>query len=139
MNNETIKHLELIQGVVNRMAQVSFILKGWTVTLVVALFAVVANGTDWRYVLFGLVPVCVFWGLDAYYLRQERLFRYLYDKVRLGSTESTVPFFSMDTSIVEGSIASWWRTLFSKTLLGLYGTLAVITIIGAILFQVIGN
>ncbi len=137
--NETIEHLELIQGVVNRMAQVSFILKGWTVTLVVALFAVVANSTDWRYVLFGLVPVCVFWGLDAYYLRQERLFRYLYDKVRLGSTESTVPFFSMDTSIAEASIASWWRTLFSKTLLGLYGTLVVITIIGVILFQVIGN
>ncbi len=139
MDNDTIKHLELIQGVVNRMAQVSFILKGWTVTLVVALFAVVANSTDWRYALFGLVPVSVFWGLDAYYLRQERLFRYLYDKVRLGSTESTVPFFSMDTSIAEGSIASWWRTLFSKTLLGLYGTLVVITIIGAILFQVIGT
>ena len=139
MDNDTIKHLELIQGVVNRMAQVSFILKGWTVTLVVALFAVVVNSADWRYVLFGLVPVYVFWGLDAYYLRQERLFRYLYDKVRLGSTESTVPFFSLDTSIAEGSIASWWRTLFSKTLLGLYGTLVVITIIGAILFQVIGN
>ena len=75
--NDIIKHLELIQGVINRMAQVSFILKGWTVTLLVALFAVVANSTNWGLMLFSLTPICIFWGLDAYYLRQERLFRSL--------------------------------------------------------------
>jgi len=133
--NETIEHLKLIQGVVNRMAQVSFILKGWTVTLVVALFAVVANSTDWRYVLFGLVPVCVFWGLDAYYLRQERLFRGLYDAVRIGQTDPAIPFFSMDTSIVKSRIEDWWRTVFSWTLVGLYGTLIVVTIIAAIVMS----
>lgn len=135
MDNETIRHLELIQGVINRMAQVSFILKGWTVTLVVALFAVVVNSTDWRYVLFGLVPICVFWGLDAYYLRQERLFRCLYDAVRLSETESTIPFFSMDTSIVKSKVINWWKTLFSGTLVGLYATLLVITIIAAIVMS----
>lgn len=133
--DETIKHLELIQGVVNRMAQVSFILKGWTVTLVVALFAVVTNSMNWSYVLFGLVPICVFWGLDAYYLRQERLFRGLYDAVRIGQTDSAIPFFSMDTSIVKSRIEDWWRTVFSWTLVGLYGTLIVVTIIAAIVMS----
>ena len=36
-----LKHLEMIQGVINRMANCSFLLKGWSVTLIAALF-------DWR-------------------------------------------------------------------------------------------
>jgi len=31
-----IKELEIIQGIINRMAYNSFIIKGWTITLVVA-------------------------------------------------------------------------------------------------------
>ncbi len=37
-----LKHLEMIQGVVNRMASNSFQLKGWSVVLVSALFALAA-------------------------------------------------------------------------------------------------
>ena len=33
-----IKHLEIIQGVINRMAGNSFALKGWAVTLVAGTF-----------------------------------------------------------------------------------------------------
>lgn len=33
-----IKHLELVQGVINRMANNSFMLKGWAVTLVAGVF-----------------------------------------------------------------------------------------------------
>lgn len=133
MLNETIKHLEQIQGVINRMAQVSFVLKGWTVTLVVAFFAVIANSADWRLILFSLAPICVFWGLDAYYLRQERLFRCLYDAVRLNEAEPIVPFFSMDTSIIKSRVDSWWHTLHTWTLVGLYGSLAVIVLAVAII------
>ena len=38
MNNKH-KHLELIQGVINRLSTNSFLLKGWSVVLVSALFA----------------------------------------------------------------------------------------------------
>ena len=41
--DKKIKHLEMIQGVINRMASNSFLLKGWTVVLVSALFALAAN------------------------------------------------------------------------------------------------
>jgi hypothetical protein len=34
-----LKHLELIQGVINRMAHCSFLLKGWSVILISGLFA----------------------------------------------------------------------------------------------------
>lgn len=41
MDNK-IKHLEMIQSVINRMAAISFHIKGWSVVLVSALFALSA-------------------------------------------------------------------------------------------------
>jgi hypothetical protein len=41
-------HLELIQGVINRLSQSSFLLKGWSVVLVAALFTLAANGENFR-------------------------------------------------------------------------------------------
>jgi len=130
----TIEHLNLIQGVINRMAQASFILKGCTATLIVALIALIVNSSNWWYGLIGLIPACVFWGLDAYYLRQERLFRELYNQVRLGST-SSIPTYSMDTSLVRPNLDNWWKTLFSSTLAGLYDTLCIVTIIASIVIK----
>lgn len=77
-----LKHLELVQGVINRMANNSFLLKGWAVTLVAGIFALAGKDTDKLYFLAAYIPIIVFWGLDAYYLYQERLYRSLYDKVR---------------------------------------------------------
>ena len=34
-----LKHLQMIQGIINRMASNSFALKGWSVTLVAGIFA----------------------------------------------------------------------------------------------------
>lgn len=109
--DEVIKHLEVIQGVINRIAQVSFVLKGWTVTSVIALLAVAANTHGWWYGLLALLRACVFWGLDAYYLRQERLFCCLYDQVRAGPTKSAIPIFSMDINECRGTVDSWFQTL----------------------------
>ena len=74
-NNNRIKHLEMIQGVINRMASNSFMLKGWAVTLVAGIFALASKGTDKLYFLIAYIPIVVFWGLDSYYLLQERLYR----------------------------------------------------------------
>ena len=37
--DKKLKHLEMVQGVINRMASNSFMLKGWAVTLVAGIFA----------------------------------------------------------------------------------------------------
>ena len=90
-----LKHLEMLQGVINRMAGNSFLLKGWCVTLVSALLALAASGSDKRFTLLPYYPVLMFWILDGYFLRQERLFRKLYERVRL--TDESLIDFSMDT------------------------------------------
>lgn len=76
------KHLEFIQGVINRMAGNLFFLRGWTITLIAALFALFSKGSNTDYIFIVYFPVIVFWILDGYFLSQERLFRALYDHVR---------------------------------------------------------
>ena len=75
------KHLALVQGVVNRLAGNSFALKGWSVTLVSALLALAAKDANVWLVAIALLPALTFWGLDGYFLGQERLFRGLYAKL----------------------------------------------------------
>jgi hypothetical protein len=64
------------------MANNLFFLKGWTITLVSALFAFSAKESEIGYGLLSFLIVFIFWSLDGYFLSQERLFRDLYDDVR---------------------------------------------------------
>ena len=123
-----IKHLELIQGIINRMAGNSFALKGWAVTLVAGIFALASKDTDKMYFLIAYVPILVFWGLDAYYLSQERLLRSLFNKVR--NTEEEKIDFSMDTSLPEFKTYNnnkYWNCFISKTELWFYFPLALVS------------
>lgn len=114
-------HLQMIQAVINRMSVNSFLLKGWSVVLVSALFALAAGDSQELFVYLAYFPSIAFWGLDGYFLRQERLFRKLYDCVRkLDESETD---FSMDTSAVIGEVADWSSVLFSKTLVAFHGTI----------------
>jgi hypothetical protein len=81
------KHLEFIQAIISRQAHNSFVIKGWTVTLCTVLVAFAAHQEDLKFAVVLLIPAIAFWCLDGYYLRQERLFRFLYDDVRAGKVE----------------------------------------------------
>jgi len=122
-NEDKVKHLEMIQGVISRMAGNSFLLKGWAVLLVSALFALAAKDTQILFIFLAYFPAFTFWILDGYYLRQERLFRALYDKVRAMS-EPDIDF-SMDTSTVSAGVDSWAGVMFSSTLVIFHGTIVV--------------
>ncbi|MCU0359748.1 MAG: hypothetical protein MUF75_03360 [Bacteroidia bacterium] len=119
------KHLEFVQGVINRMGQNSFLIKGWTVTLVSALFALAAKDTNTKFVVVAYFPTLVFWLLDSYYLYQERLFRKVYDHVR---RETTVDF-SLSTKHFDNGISDWAGAAVSKTILLFYGILFITLII----------
>lgn len=121
------KHLEFIQAAVNRMAGNLFLLKGWTVTLIAALFALAAKDANQLYVLVAYFPLFIFWILDGYFLSQERKFRALYDHVRT-LDESAIDF-SMDTRPFHGnSRNTWLGAMHSRTLVVYYGGLALIMV-----------
>ena len=127
MNNK-IKHLEFIQGVINRLASDSFRMKGWCVVLVAALFILLAREGRIEFVAVALVPVVFFWGLDGYFLWQERLYRALYDSVRV--LEEDQIDFEMDVSPFKtGHPRTWPSATFSRTLLVFYGALAAAVIL----------
>jgi len=86
MNDNKLKHLEFVQNVISRMAANSFLLKGWSVTLVAAIFALATKDGNPSLLPVAYLPAFVFWFLDAYFLRQERLYRKLYDEVRSQKT-----------------------------------------------------
>ena len=113
-------HLEMIQAIITRMSVNSFLLKGWSVVLVSALFALAAGNSEKLFVYLAYFPAIAFWILDGYFLRQERLFRKLYDRVR--SLDESVVDFSMDTSVVRNQVSEWLSVTFSKTLAIYHGT-----------------
>ena len=125
------KHLEFIQNIINRMANNSFILKGWSVTLVTGIIGFSLVNSITHLIFLALVPALIFWGLDAYYLRQERLFRKLYDHTINTSKQSKS--FSLNAEIYKSEIDSSFCIMFSSTLLSLHGTInLLIVLIGLI-------
>ena len=88
-----------------------------------ALFALAAQAARPVFFVIALLPALSFWGLDAYYLRQERLFRKLYDGLRLAPDETCRKgeAFSLSTEPYEGEVQGWFRTLWSRTIIALHG------------------
>ena len=124
------KEIEILQGVIGRMARNSFMLKGWAVTIVIA--ALLLKGTSWQGVLVGAIPLLVFWLLDAYYLRQERLYRRLYGWVIANRPKSDDHLFDMNAYRFVKDTSSLTRVFFSITLAWYYGSVAVLLIVYAV-------
>jgi len=122
-----IKHLEFIQSIINRMANHSFLMKGWAITLVAALFALASKDANKKYIVIAFLPVIIFWILDGYFLSRERLFRRLYDKVR-NLDEKEIDF-SMDISKFEERKNNWFWSIFSHTVLFFYASLVGVMLI----------
>lgn len=135
---EKLKHLEMIQGVINRLASNSFRIKGWSVVLVTALLALASGDGSFEMVFVSCVPVLVFWGLDGYYVSRERLFRALYDCVRCGSATD----FSMDIKRLKkpGCLGArdWCLAVRSATIWPFYVTLVVASV-GLALVRMAGD
>lgn len=122
-----IKHLEFIQGVINRTANNSFLLKGWTVTLLTILFIFATEKIkeiSFSCILIAIFPVFIFWLLDGFFLQKERLFRDLYNEVRT-KDENQIDF-SLDTKQFEKKQENKYvSAFFSKTIWPFYIPLMV--------------
>lgn len=124
-----IAHLQMIQGVINRMAGNSFLLKGWSVTLAAALFALAAANTNPLFVYLAYFPAIAFWLLDGYYVRQERLFRKLYERTRGPAAVD----FTMSTKPFEPYVGSWGRACLSRTVSIFHGAVVGAIVVVAVL------
>ncbi|MFJ8745064.1 hypothetical protein ACIRL2_37545 [Embleya sp. NPDC127516] len=95
-------------------------------TIAGAFFGISASNSSWKVAVVGLMPIVGFWLLDSYYLRQERLFRKLYDDVR----NPTVPtdLFAMNVQPYL-AVVPWKRVIWSHTMVNFYGILAIVNVL----------
>ncbi|MGY0236016.1 hypothetical protein [Longispora urticae] len=136
LGSDKVKHLEFIQAIVARLGNSSFLIKGWALTVSAAFFAVLASRLSWKIAATGFIPLVAFWLLDAYYLRQERLFRLLYNDVCV--PDGGVKPFSMDIGPYLKRVRAH-KVIFSLTLRYFYGALVLVNLAflaGAILHAV---
>jgi len=119
------KEIDLIQAIITRMANNSFLLKGWMITLVAAILAL-SKGTlvtdDVTYFsLILCIPVIAFWYLDAFFLHKERCYRKLYEWVVNNRMTSNEHQYSLNYTRFESEVDSEFKIMGSKTLLPFYG------------------
>lgn len=129
MEEQKIKHLEMIQGIITRMNQNSFMLKGWMITIVSALLAIYADKGNVAYLVVTIFPILVFWFLDAYYLQQEQKFRGIYSDIVEGKD---IHLFKMpigEYNKKKHGKYSYGDVFWSKTIAGLYCTILVVIVL----------
>lgn len=109
-----LKYLEIIQEVIKRMAGNSFLIKGWAITVSLAGFGLFVSNNDERTFL-GLVAFAafIFWLLDAYYLKKERVFIKLYEKIASSKKGNDINSFSLNTSRYNDGVTSIVNIMFS--------------------------
>lgn len=121
-----MKHLELIQGVINRLANNSFLIKGWTITIFLAGLGFFLNQKQPLALPIITFVILIFWFLDTFYLKRERLYRRLYSDV---AENGLVKPFDMDVSKYNTEISSTLLTMLSYPLYLLYLPLIVVTLL----------
>jgi hypothetical protein len=132
MNGENKRcHLNMIQQVITRMGNNSFELKGWSVGMMIAIYAFAGQNSH-KAVVVTLIPLIVFWFLDSYYLTLERKFRALYDDVRLrkeGEIDFDMNFDNIVVSMKDLKKYGFVNVFISKTVLPFYLVCIAITLV----------
>jgi len=127
-----IKHLEMIEHIIERMAKNSFQLKTWTMTLVAAIFALSSKDANKQALVFVFIPTIGFWLLDSFYLQKEREYRILYENIN----------FSMNTGNAKATLnetkpVCYWKCFFSTSELLFYPVLLASFVILMFVFKIL--
>ena len=90
------QHLSFLQDVIARMSQASSSAKTWMLAVLTVTYALALSEDSALGAALGVVAVAAFGLLDANYLKQERAFRRLYDKVARGEN---IPAFALTPAL----------------------------------------
>lgn len=126
-----VKHLEMIQAVITRLAGNSFQSKQWALALLGVIWGIVLKHES-SAPNYGFWVTCIlivmFWHLSSYYLQQERLFRKMYDEA-LKNTDNTPERLVLTPSPeMRKKEPCIFRVMFSRTQFGLFGVLLLLNI-----------
>lgn len=131
MNDTRLKHLELINNVIDRLSHKSFLVKSWSITAVTAILAFGIDKEDFRIFIVGVPVACVFWYLDTQYLWLENVFRELYKSV----LKKEIKPMDMDISGHKCKV-NWWVIFRRPTIWVVYFFEILILILSIIYFTI---
>lgn len=136
--DDLYKEIDLIQACITRMADNSFRLKELYISLIsVAITVMMTQESEW--IIIGIFLLCVtliFWGLNAFFLKMETLYRWKYEwvikKRMAGELDYLFDLNPHNKNMwldIEEKSECFFRFVFTKTQVPLYGTMIVISII----------
>lgn len=126
-----LKEIDLTQDIIKRMANNSFLIKGWTITLVVGTFLFKSEKMYYGG-LIALLPLFGFWALDAFFLRTEKKYRKLYNWIIKNRMSSQDLLYDLNPQRFENDVEKLNKIAWSDTLRWFYGSvfLTIILITG---------
>lgn len=131
--DEIHKEIDLIQACIIRMANNSFMIKGWLITIYAVVLALLPDKIN--IVILCVVMLMVswaFWYLDAFFLRTEKIYRKIYDWILLERPKNNRELlYQLNPHAYEKKInptESVFKIMFSRTLVVFYGIPILITL-----------
>jgi len=111
------EYLNMIHKIIDRLARNSFQIKAWTAAIFAAIIVLTYSIINILIFFVLILTVSLFWALDSYYLKQERLFRKLYEhKVNEYNDEAkriNIKIFDMSVIDYKSEVKSVPKTMIS--------------------------
>lgn len=122
---EIHKEIDLIQSCISRMAQNSFMVKGWFVSIYAVILALLPERVNMLLLCVSLISSnLIFWYLDGFFLRTEKIYRKIYDWVlEVRPKNNRELMYQLNPTCFKGKIGeveSIWKIMWSKTLRWFY-------------------
>lgn len=129
------QHLTMAQSVITRMAQSSASAKSWLLPVVTAAYGYAFTQPSAAVAVLGIVATLVFGMLDIGYLRTERRYRDLYERIAAGDID--VPSYSLNyrkpSDTRKSSFIEHCSTILTWAVWPFYGAFLVTGIVALIL------
>lgn len=116
-------HLQMLQDTISRMASNTFLIKGWSITALGAIYTFWITSKSYKILMLIFGLTVFFWFHDTYYLKLERGFRNKYNEVRFKDSKD------IDFDINPINKDSFLCVMVRPILLFSYGTLLIINIV----------
>lgn len=142
MSNQNIevthKEIDLIQNCITRMAQNSFLIKGWAITVVTVVLALMEKSIDPIYLCLVLfIPLLSFWYLDAFFLQTERMYRKMYKWILVARPKNDFSnLYDLNPQRFKGQVDSRCKVMWSVTLRVFYG-IPLLVVSAILVYQIL--
>lgn len=130
---ELHKELDQVQEIIKRMANNSFLLKGWMITIftsAVIFFEQSESSNNLNISMYTILFLIIsFWYLDAFFLHKERCYIALYNHKISNTDRNKRTLYSLDYKPFRKSQDNIFRLMLNKTILPFYFIPVILTVI----------